>query len=627
MFGQLFSTVFAADLAQYQGIVNAEVDPLILPVKYQENLRNRTLLPSIADMLQGWLVGDVDENHKLWGFAFNNVPSYTDANNPFQATGKKLWDAVINGKMPRMSLEQIWQLWYQGQITNDELIDLSKKYKFKLGHGRLLQKYLSPKFDQSVIFGNYLRGNTNKEETIKGVRKLYGCNETEAKGILDLTQFLPQVADIIRFSVRDVYNDQVVNDMQMDAEYTDQKELSDWANAVGLGNATITNKDGAVITRDILKDYWRAHWELMSPTQGYIAYHTLREGRMNRYNAQFPGITPFNLKELENLLRANDYLPKHRTWLAANSATQIGRIDLRRLYESDSIDDTELTERYKDIGYLDVDALALTEWSKKEKKKKKDKEEEKEDNKKWGKYRAAIIGAYQDGTIHQQQLQQWLIETGMKPEEVAALIQALNININRTIARTYIKQVQSEFFLGGYDGIGAYQNLLEGGIVPERASQLVSRWQRQQTRTRKTANTNQLLEWFKSGYIDEGNLQERLRILGWSSGDILILYNQGLEAKETIVAEAEAQQTNTANQAALAAERLARQMQRQAQSAISRFASISSPSRMKKWYELGLIDLDTVRQRLLQFGWSQEDAQRWLNQLEIEHGEDGNPQT
>lgn len=627
MFGQVFQFGFAQELAIVQASIVHAVDPLMLPDKYNEQLRNRTLLPSPGDLLNGWLVGDVNDEQRLWGLAFNNIPSYTNAGNNFQSVGKKLWDATINGKIPRMSLEQIWQLWYQGQITNDELIDLSKKYKFRLGHGRLLQKYLSPKFTDAIIFGNYLRGNVSKPDTVKSVRKLYGCDENEAKGILDLTQFLPQVADIIRFSVRDVYNDQVVQDMQMDAEYTDQRELSDWANAVGLGNATITNKDGAVITRDILKDYWRAHWELMSPTQGYIAYHTLREGRMHRYQQQFPGITPFNLEELKNLLRANDYLPKHRTWLAANSATQIGRIDLRRLYESDSIDDTELTERYKDIGYLDVDANALTEWSKKEKKKKKDKEKEKEDNKKWSSYRKAIIGAYQDGTIHQAQLQQWLIETGMKPEEVAAIIQTLNININRTIARTYIKQVQSEFFLGGYDGIGAYQNLLEGGIVPERASQLVSRWQRQQTRTRKTANTNQLIEWFLAGYIDEGNLQERLRILGWSSADILILYNQGIDRKNTVTAEAEAKQAKTNNQQALAAERLAKQMQREAQSAISRFASISSPARMKKWYELGLIDLDTVRQRLLQFGWTQEDAQRWLDQLEIEHGEDGNEQT
>lgn len=627
MFGQVFQFGFAQELAIVQASIVHAVDPLMLPDKYNEQLRNRTLLPSPGDLLNGWLVGDVNDEQRLWGLAFNNIPSYTNAGNNFQSVGKKLWDATINGKIPRMSLEQIWQLWYQGQITNDELIDLSKKYKFRLGHGRLLQKYLSPKFTDAIIFGNYLRGNVSKPDTVKSVRKLYGCDENEAKGILDLTQFLPQVADIIRFSVRDVYNDQVVQDMQMDAEYTDQRELSDWANAVGLGNATITNKDGAVITRDILKDYWRAHWELMSPTQGYIAYHTLREGRMHRYQQQFPGITPFNLEELKNLLRANDYLPKHRTWLAANSATQIGRIDLRRLYESDSIDDTELTERYKDIGYLDIDANALTEWSKKEKKKKKDKEKEKEDNKKWSSYRKAIIGAYQDGTIHQAQLQQWLIETGMKPEEVAAIIQTLNININRTIARTYIKQVQSEFFLGGYDGIGAYQNLLEGGIVPERASQLVSRWQRQQTRTRKTANTNQLIEWFLAGYIDEGNLQERLRILGWSSADILILYNQGIDRKNTVTAEAEAKQAKTNNQQALAAERLAKQMQREAQSAISRFASISSPARMKKWYELGLIDLDTVRQRLLQFGWTQEDAQRWLDQLEIEHGEDGNEQT
>lgn len=625
MFGQLFGFAFAEELQIHQASIVNAVDPMMLPDKYDQQLRNRTLLPSPSDILNGWLAGDVSEDAKLWGLAFNNIPSYADPKNSMQQTGKKLWDAVINSKIPRLDLSQVWQLWFQGEITNEELSNWLKKYKFKASQGQMLMKYLSPKFTDAIVFGNYLRGNVSKPDTIKAVRKLYGCDETQAKGILDLTQFLPQVSDIIRFSVRDVYNEAVVQDMQMDAEYTDQVELPDWANAIGLGKATITNKDGAVITRDILKDYWRAHWELMSPTQGYQAFHALRPNRMWRYDIQFPNLVPFELSDLENLLRANDYLPKHRQWLAATSATQIGRIDLRRLYESDEINDEELVERYKDIGYLDVDALALAEYSKKEKQKKKDNEKKKEKDKFYGAYRKAIEGAYIDGTIHREQLIQWLVETGLKPEEANAIALTLGININRSLARTYIKQVQSEFFLGSFDGIGAYQNLIEGGIVPERATQLVSKWQRQQTRVRKTASTNQLIQWYTEGYIDDEQLQQRLRILGWSNPDILILWQEGVEKAKGITATAEAKRAKTSNQQALAAERLAKQMQREAQAAISRFASISSPSRMAKWYELGLIDADTIRQRLLSFGWSNDDSQRFIDQLEIENGQPENP--
>jgi hypothetical protein len=151
--------------------------------------------------------------------------------------------------------------------------------------------------------------------------------------LLNMRWNVPSTTDLVRMAVREVFTPQLRQELTLDAEFP--APFADWAAKLGISEEWAGN-------------YWAAHWDLPSPSQGYeMLHHGL--------------ITD---QQLADLLKALDYAPVWRDRLQAISYNPITRVDLRRLYKMGIITEAQVKDGYRALGYNDERAGWLTEFTK-----------------------------------------------------------------------------------------------------------------------------------------------------------------------------------------------------------------------------------------------------------------------
>lgn len=151
--------------------------------------------------------------------------------------------------------------------------------------------------------------------------------------VKELRNVLPSVSDLVRFAVREVYSPDVVAKFGQDQDFP-------------AAFATEAAKRG--LSREHAEQYWAAHWNLPSPTQGFEMFH--RE--------------LIDQAELELLLRTLDVMPFWRDRLIKLNYRVPGRIDTRRMLQEGVITEAEATANYRHLGYDAVNAARLVQLAK-----------------------------------------------------------------------------------------------------------------------------------------------------------------------------------------------------------------------------------------------------------------------
>ena len=141
-----------------------------------------------------------------------------------------------------------------------------------------------------------------------------------------LTEAYPSASDIIRFAVREVFNEEVVGKYGYDQDIP--KTYLEWAKKLGL-------------SEEFAKWYWRAHWEIPSPSQ---AIELLSRGI----------IEP---EDLDTILKIHDIAPYWRPRLLALAYDPYTRVDVRRMYELGILTDEDLIKAAKAVGYATKEDL------------------------------------------------------------------------------------------------------------------------------------------------------------------------------------------------------------------------------------------------------------------------------
>jgi len=160
-----------------------------------------------------------------------------------------------------------------------------------------------------------------------------GYSGSAKQAILELRNIIPGPTDLVRMAVREVFNPQLRSELTLDAEFPEP--FAQFAALQGISEEWAGN-------------YWAAHWDLPSPSQGYEMLH---RGLITE-------------QQLADLLKALDYAPVWRDKLQAISYNPITRVDLRRLYKMGIIDEAQVKDGYRALGYNDERAGWLTEFTK-----------------------------------------------------------------------------------------------------------------------------------------------------------------------------------------------------------------------------------------------------------------------
>lgn len=594
------------------------INPAMLPGHYKSNDQFRSLLPGVPDILNAYILGDMTQNNAGILLGLNNIGLFNGGVGINGKEKEKAWSDILKSMMPRLSMEQLIYCYYSGIIKPEDWPSITENMQVKGKHLPPMYDMLYAKFDFGIIMNNYFRGTWDETETYKRIRRLIGCGEDHAKEIVKSQQYIAPPSDLLRFVVKDVFDDTQIQALGLDAEYDTVAKAIPWASALGIPKETKIKYNGQEVTLDMLRAYWISHWQLMSPTQGYNALHRLRPNRISRYNQAIPGLKPFEFDQLNALLKSNDYVPEQRKWLAASAYTLLGRIDLRRVFESGEIDETELNERYQDAGYAKVDADLLTRYSVNEKEKKKELEDEKRAKKVFSKKVAEVYLAYEIGAIGKDAALTSLLILKVDETEAIANLDAIDLRINRKRIQQYIKMVKDEMFLGLYTGQEAYEQLTFGGVEGYRASQYVIQWQRALSRPRRVASVNTVMAWVKDGLMNFADASSRLEKLGFSNADTLLyLQSAKMDIDKKILMEQIAQQ-RTENQRIKETERLFRQQVSDLKASQAQLRTYSSIPTMKRWYINYLMDWGTIFQRLQFLGVDMTDINRYKEEWDNE---------
>ena len=202
--------------------------------------------------------------------------------------------------------------------------------KFIASYKELGEELLTP-FDLIQLYNRKKIGvNTVINELSKR-----GFSQVSIDGILELGIYLAGPSDLVRFAVRDVFNSGIVGKYGYDEEFPQQFAVE----AAKLG-----------IPEETAKAYWRAHWQLPSPTQGYEMLHR----------------KVIDKSTLAELLKISDYPKYWRDKLIDISYNPMTRVDIRRLYKDGVLTKQQVLEKYLDMGNSPENANLLTEWTIKE---------------------------------------------------------------------------------------------------------------------------------------------------------------------------------------------------------------------------------------------------------------------
>lgn len=365
------------------------------------------------------------------------------------------------------------------------------------GYGMILSNAVSPLMTQELneqvrpgVLDLDRAMNMNYREIIDegtlliNLRK-QGYTELQISQLKEQYMYYPGPTDFIRFAVRDVFNESVVDKWGYDTDFP-------------VGMSEHVAKAG--MSMDILKWYWRAHWELPSPRTGYEMLH---RGQIDQ-------------EELRELLRISDYAPGYIDKMIAISYTPYTRVDARRMYTTGVLSEDDFLTAYESIGYTREMAENILEWAKIQ-----NLEGEKDLTK------SIIINAYNMGLIDRNVTLEYIQGLGYDADESELIVSLEDNKREQKEIELNLKTLRVQY---ARDTITSYyfsQEVNKLGLSEAQTQRELIKAELEKERRIKLPSKSDLDGWMKNELITETDYRVKMKALGYQDPDIE-LYIQGV---------------------------------------------------------------------------------------------------
>ena len=443
-------------------------------------------------------------------------------------------------------------------------------------------------------------------------------NDEDWRAVSEAALQLPGPSDLVRFAVREVWDEETVRRLGYDEEFPAPFNAwmrywgQDWGRELALPDGTrIPNVPWP-------KAYWRAHWQTMSPEQSYRAFQLLRPDRIQRYREISPDVTPFTAADLAANLKIADYPKPVRAWLQAIAYTPLDLRAVRALFQAGLRDRAWLIAQMRDRGLVTEDATAFADL---------------EDYRKTQKDRAAVeaierslvrgtfrsvIEAYQEGLTTAEAARTGLRDLGLSARAVDRALALTDARFRFETTRTALQQIRKAYLDGTLAATEIPGYLTALGIDRSAHATYLRRWNLQRTLARRGLSTSRVLSLVAQGALAPTLAAGRLANLGWTAADIQVQIGVAL-AK---LAQAQAR-------ALVAGERQAKGLQReklaalrQADAAVRRLRAElrqQAPlSTLRSWYCRGIRKEAWLSARMRLLGFEPTLIDSYLSQWAIE---------
>ncbi len=330
----------------------------------------------------------------------------------------------------------------------------------------------------------------NLEVDVNAELKAHGFNDKEIKILRDLSWAYPSPTDFIRFAVRDVFTKDAKTQEALSAEFPD--DIVPYAEKAGM-------------SKDVLMWYWKAHWELPSPTQVYEMLHRLNPDVLKVRGEAYKemGLELDKLettkKTVEFYLKQADYDKRWRQRLLAISYNPLTRVDLRRIYELGLIDDTELLARLMEVGYTKKDAELMVEFYKTFRQ---------EEARTFAKTEIKYLLYY--GIINETEAKVMLERLGYTEEDAKTMIELWKVKLAEKDMRETQKFVRDAYVLGNITRAEAERLLKEAGLSDEVIAVVLDKEDKQRLKSVRLPSASTIVKWLKLGVITKEKAREIL---------------------------------------------------------------------------------------------------------------------
>jgi len=457
----------------------------------------------------------------------------------------------------------------------------------------------------------------------------------------------PTPGDIIRFMVRDVFDESVVLSGAYDTDFD--------AKVAGSAGRLMTI---AGTNKDIAKLYWRAHWQLPSVSQTYEMLHRLRPGRVD------PAIQ-FTTADAVELLKVNDNAPGYINKLIAVSYNPLPIRALRTLYDTNQMDTREVGERYQDMGYSAADAALFANQEETLKKRRvasqtrgwtptniarafsigsisgerattllvrlgysaadaaemQDAQStlavaktlEGAQRKVASKALAGTLKAYEVGVVDQTTAIAALVQQGIPQTVAPGLVAAVDLAVQTGLARKAVNAVRTAFRSGKLSSDQAAQQLQSLGIASARMQSYISSWVIGLSSQRRQITGQQVLKLVRDGILTADQARERLSNLGFPNADSEVLL---AEVAYQIDASQVRAKAALDKQRARAATKLMTEnlrAQKLAERTAEQLCRKTPPSVLIRWFAKELINVDYFERSLVCQGYTPSQIAGFLS--------------
>ena len=337
-----------------------------------------------------------------------------------------------------------------------------------------------------------------------------GFSEEDAQKFALIAHPYPSPSDIIRFAVREAFSEETVTKWGLDQAYPPL--LTKWGRAVGW-------------TEDILKLYWRAHWNWPSPTQAAEFVH-----RTNVKWWKGPQFTP---EDYDKILQYADYVPGTIPFFRSTLYRPFTRVDVRRMHKLGVLEPEDLKDAYKELGYDDWHAEKLAEFTVKY-------NADEEPTEERVLTRSLIERAYDLGLLNRSEAKQALQEIGYSEEKAEFVVSIIDMDKTMDQADDLVKVYMNQY---RYDIIdeGTLRSKLQGlGLSDDMVEHYVHVAKELRERQEKIPSKSDIKNLYKYGYISRQEAKNALLRMGFSEywAEKLLLYWEGAPTREAAVQEA-----------------------------------------------------------------------------------------
>ena len=317
------------------------------------------------------------------------------------------------------------------------------------------------------------------------------------------SEALPTVSDIVRFMVRDADDAEVAakygTDAKLDEKYGQQ--LQSWARGQG-------------ITDQVMKYYWRSHWEIPSNTQLFEMLHRLRP---DRKTSKVPADAVVTIKDIEDALVVNDTLPYWARRMIEISYKPLTRTDTQRAYFIDALTEDELYDSYMDLGYNADNATRLVRFTNQLKARKKQAV--------GGSEKAtSVLKYYKSWLISDKEATERLKSGGLSDVAAKDALEIARLTRKNDSQLMCIKGIHSQFRRYIIDDFETRHELTILGVPVENITPMVESWKCERALKPKELTAAQVCKAYNGGLISKNEYLRRLGLIGYAEDEAGILF-------------------------------------------------------------------------------------------------------